>query len=188
MLDKIGQNGWDTAEMFFDDVHVSPDTLLGGVEGQGFYQLMNDLPYERALLALGGVAAMEYALQLTVDYCRHRKVFGKALLELQNTRFKLAEVKTLVQVARVFVDDCIIKLRAGELDTVDGVDGQVVAHGHAAQGRRRVPAALWRLRLHEGVPDFATVRRFARAADLRRRQRNHERDHRALALSERPRT
>ena len=118
VLDKIGQNGWDTAEMFFDDVHVPADCLLGGVEGQGFYQLMNDLPYERALLALGGVAAMEYALQLTVDYARGRKVFGKALLELQNTRFKLAEVKTIVQIARVFVDDCIVKLEAGELDTV----------------------------------------------------------------------
>jgi acyl-CoA dehydrogenase len=118
VLDKIGQNGWDTAEMFFDDVHVSSDALLGGIEGQGFYQLMSDLPYERALLALGGVAAMEYALELTVDYSRSRKVFGKVLLELQNTRFTLAEVATLVRIARVFIDDCIVKLRAGELDTV----------------------------------------------------------------------
>ena len=118
VLDKIGQNGFDTAELYFDDVQVAEDALLGGVEGQGFYQLMNDLPYERALVALAGIAAMEYALQLTVEYARGRKVFGKTLLELQNTRFKLAEVKTLVQVARVFVDDCIVKLRKGELDTV----------------------------------------------------------------------
>jgi acyl-CoA dehydrogenase len=118
VLDKIGQNGWDTAELFFDDVRVPADALLGGVEGQGFYQLMNDLPYERALLALGGLAAMEYALELTVEHVRGRKVFGKALLELQNTRFKLAEVKTLVHVARVFVDDCVVRLQRGELDTV----------------------------------------------------------------------
>ena len=119
VLDKIGQNGWDTAEMFFDDVRVPADGLLGGVEGQGFAQLMNDLPYERTLLAIGGVAAMEYALELTVDYARHRKAFGKALLEMQNTRFTLAEVKTWVHIARVFIDDCIVRLREGRLDTVD---------------------------------------------------------------------
>jgi acyl-CoA dehydrogenase len=119
VLDKIGQNGWDTAELFFDDVRVPADCLLGGVEGQGFAQLMNDLPYERTLLAIGGVAAMEYALELTVDYARHRKAFGKALLEMQNTRFTLAEVKTWVHIARVFIDDCIVKLREGRLDTVD---------------------------------------------------------------------
>ena len=119
VLDKIGQNGWDTAELFLDDVRVPADCLLGGVEGQGFAQLMNDLPYERTLLAIGGVAAMEYALALTIDYTRHRKAFGKALLEMQNTRFKLAEVRTWVHVARVFIDDCIVKLREGRLDTVD---------------------------------------------------------------------
>jgi acyl-CoA dehydrogenase len=119
VLDKIGQNGWDTAELFFDDVRVPADCLLGGAEGQGFAQLMDDLPYERTLLAIGGVAAMEYALALTVDYTRHRKSFGKALLEMQNTRFKLAEVKTWVHIARVFIDDCIVKLRDGRLDTVD---------------------------------------------------------------------
>jgi acyl-CoA dehydrogenase len=118
VLDKIGQNGWDTAEMFFDDCRVPASCLLGPTEGQGFVQLMRDLPYERALLALGGVAGMEYALQLTVDYTRTRKAFGQALLEMQNTRFKLAEVKTQVHIARVFIDDCIAKLRDGKLDTV----------------------------------------------------------------------
>ena len=118
VLDKIGQNGWDTAEMFFDECRVPADCLLGGVEGQGFVQLMRDLPYERALLALGGVAAMEYALRLTVDYTRSRKLFGQALLEMQNTRFKLAEVKSQVHVARLFIDDCIERLRSDTLDTV----------------------------------------------------------------------
>ncbi|MFO1407918.1 MAG: acyl-CoA dehydrogenase family protein [Steroidobacteraceae bacterium] len=117
VLDKIGQNGWDTAEMFFDDCRVPADALLGPVEGQGFVQLMRDLPYERALLALGGVAAMEYALRLTVDYARSRKLFGQTLLEMQNTRFKLAELKTQVHVSRLLIDDCIERLREGTLDT-----------------------------------------------------------------------
>jgi acyl-CoA dehydrogenase len=117
VLDKIGQNGWDTAEFFLDDCRVPADCLLGPAEGQGFVQLMRDLPYERALLALGGVAAMEYALALTVDYTRSRKAFGQALLEMQNTRFRLADVKTQVHVARVFIDDCIQKLKDGKLDT-----------------------------------------------------------------------
>jgi len=118
VLDKIGQNGWDTAELFFDNCRVPASWLLGPVEGQGFVQMMRDLPYERTLLAVGGMGAMEYALQLTAEYTRERKVFGKSLLELQNTRFKLAEVKTNVHVARVFIDDCIQKLKDGKLDTV----------------------------------------------------------------------
>jgi len=117
VLDKIGQNGWDTAEFFLDDCRVPAANLLGPAEGQGFVQLMRDLPYERALLALGGVGAMEYALQLTVEYARGRKAFGQSLLEMQNTRFRLADVKTKVQVARVFIDDCIGKLKDGRLDT-----------------------------------------------------------------------
>ena len=118
VLDKIGQSGWDTAEIFLDDCRVPADRLLGPAEGQGFIQLMRDLPYERALLALGGVAAMEYALRLTVDYARSRRLFGQALLEMQNARFKLAEVKTQVHLARLCIDDCIQKLAAGTLDTV----------------------------------------------------------------------
>jgi acyl-CoA dehydrogenase len=116
VLDKIGQNGWDTAELFFDDVRVPADCLLGGVEGQGFAQLMNDLPYERTLLAISGVAAMEYALELTVDYARHRKAFGKALLEMQNTRFKLAECATEAAIAQAFIDRCIERQLDGTLD------------------------------------------------------------------------
>jgi acyl-CoA dehydrogenase len=117
VLDKIGQTGWDTAEMFFDDCRVPADCLLGPAEGQGFVQLMRDLPYERALLALGGVAAMEYALRITTEYARSRRLFGQALLEMQNTRFTLAEVKVQVHVARLFIDDCIEKVKRGTLDT-----------------------------------------------------------------------
>ena len=78
VLDKIGLKAQDTAELFFEDVRVPVENLLGGEEGQGFYQLMSDLPYERAIIAVAGVAAMEGALALTLDYVKERKAFGKA--------------------------------------------------------------------------------------------------------------
>lgn len=115
-LDKIGQKSSDTSELFFDEVKVSPDNLLGGVEGQGFYQLMNQLPQERLIVGLKAVAVMEAALRETVDYTSQRKAFGGTLLDLQNTRFKLAEVKTIAHIARVFVDDCVEKHMRGEFD------------------------------------------------------------------------
>ncbi len=118
ILEKIGQKGQDTAELFFDDVEVPAGNLLGGADGQGFYQLMNQLPRERLMLAVSAVAAMERAVALTTDYTRERKAFGKAVLEFQNTRFKLAEAKTEAFIARVFVDWCIERLIAGDLDTV----------------------------------------------------------------------
>lgn len=115
-LDKIGQKSSDTSELFFDDVEVSPDNLLGGVEGQGFYQLMQQLPQERLVLGLKAVAVMERAVEDTLDYTRQREAFGGTLFDLQNTRFKLAEAQTIARIARVFVDDCVEKHVAGELD------------------------------------------------------------------------
>jgi len=115
-LDKIGLKSQDTSELFFDNVRVGPENLLGGIEGQGFKQLMTALPRERLILAVGGVAAMETALAVTIDYTANRQVFGKALLEMQNTRFKLAEAKTIAHVARVFVDNCIERFMQGTLD------------------------------------------------------------------------
>ena len=105
-LKKIGQNAQDTAELFFEDVRVPPANILGE-EGRGFACLMSQLPRERLLVAIGAVAIMEAALQWTVEYTRERKAFGKAIAEFQNTRFKLAEVKTEVTVARVFLDRCL---------------------------------------------------------------------------------
>lgn len=116
ILDKLGQKGADTSELFFDNVRVSADNLLGGVEGQGFYQLMNELPYERTLCAVSAIASTEAALRMTLDYTRQRKAFGKTLFDLQNTRFKLAEVKTQATVGRTFVDTCIERLIAGTMD------------------------------------------------------------------------
>ena len=118
ILDKMGMKAQDTSELFFEDVRVPAANLLGGSEGQGFYQLMGDLPYERALIAVSGVAAMEGALAETIRYVKDRKAFGKSIAEFQNTKFKLAELATKTQVARVFVDDVIAKVVAGTLDTV----------------------------------------------------------------------
>jgi acyl-CoA dehydrogenase len=118
ILDKMGMKSQDTAELFFDHVRVPVADLLGGAEGQGFYQLMGDLPYERAVIAVAAVGAMEGALAETVKYVKDRKAFGKSIAEFQNTKFKLAEIATKTQVARIFVDDCIAKVVAGTLDTV----------------------------------------------------------------------
>jgi acyl-CoA dehydrogenase len=118
LLDKIGLKAQDTAELFFDDVRVPADQLLGGAEGRGFAQLMSDLPYERLAVGVIAVGMMQGAFEATLRHARERKVFGKPLVELQNTRFKLAEVATTVKVARGFVDACIADLVAGRLDTV----------------------------------------------------------------------
>jgi acyl-CoA dehydrogenase len=116
VLDKMGMQAQDTAELFFEDVRVPAANLLGG-EGEGMHMLMGDLPYERVLIALAGVASMEGALDETVKYVNERKVFGQPVAAYQNTKFKLAEAVTHTRIARVFVDRCIEQLIKGELDT-----------------------------------------------------------------------
>ena len=118
VLDKIGLKAQDTSELFFDEVRVPAENLLGGVEGQGFFQLMSDLPYERTIIAAIAVAAMEGALAQTLAYVQERKAFGQAIADFQTTRHKLAEIATQVKVARCFVDRCIEQRVAGTLDTV----------------------------------------------------------------------
>ena len=117
ILDKMGMKAQDTSELFFEDVRVPAANLLGGREGQGFFQLMSDLPYERLIVALGGVAAMEGGLEATKQYVRERKAFGKTIAEFQNTKFKLAEIATKTRIARVFIDRCIEDQLKGKLDT-----------------------------------------------------------------------
>ena len=117
VLDKMGMKSQDTSELFFDDVAVPAANLLGGAEGQGFYQLMGDLPYERLIIGVTALATMEGAYQATLAYVRDRKAFGKPIADLQNTRFKLAEVATQIQVGRAFIDRCVEQLVAGTLDT-----------------------------------------------------------------------
>jgi acyl-CoA dehydrogenase len=115
-LEKLGQHASDTAELFFDGVRVPAENLLGEKEGEGFIQLMSQLPYERLLIAVPAAAAIERAVELTVDYTRQRKAFGQPLSDFQNTRFKLAECATLAHVVRSFVNDCVQRLLDGTLD------------------------------------------------------------------------
>ena len=116
-LKKIGLKAQDTSELFFDNIELTNADILGENPGQGLYQLMGDLPYERLIIADMALGAMEGAYQLTVDYVRNRKVFGQPLIDKQNTRFVLAGMVTTLKVARAFVDDCIKKLLEGKLDT-----------------------------------------------------------------------
>lgn len=118
VLDKIGLKAQDTSELFFDDVEIPAENLLGAEEGRGFYQLMADLPYERTMIAVLAVAAMEGAYQATLDYVRQREAFGQPIAAFQNTKFKLAEIATAIKVARTFVDRCVSELVAGTLDTI----------------------------------------------------------------------
>lgn len=118
-LDKVGMHGIDTCELFFNEVEVPAENLLG-VEGHGFGQMMEQLPYERLIVSIGAIAATETALESTIRYVKERKAFGKPLLDLQNTRFKLAECKTEAQIGRVFVDHCIQRFVAGHLDEATG--------------------------------------------------------------------
>ncbi len=115
-IDKIGQQGNDTTELFFDDVRVPVTNLLGINEGQGFAQLMQQLPQERLIIVVGSVATMESALAQTLRYTKQREAFGKPIYTFQNTKFALAEAATESRVARVFIDDCIAKHIRGELD------------------------------------------------------------------------
>ena len=115
-LDKIGLEMGDTSELFFDDVQVPADNLLGGAAGQGLYQLMKELPKERLIIALESLAMIEAALTATLEYVRGRSAFGQRILDFQNTQFKLAECKTEATIARSFCDDCMERLLAGSLD------------------------------------------------------------------------
>jgi len=114
-LAKIGQKAADTSELFFDNVEIPPENLLGGQEGQGFYQMMQQLPQERLIIGCGAVGAMEGAVARTIQYCHEREAFGGPLMQFQNTRFKLAECKTNTTVARAFLDTCITAHLKGEL-------------------------------------------------------------------------
>jgi alkylation response protein AidB-like acyl-CoA dehydrogenase len=113
-LKKVGMKGQDTAELFFDNVRV-PKTNLLGMEGMGFIMLMKELAWERMMIAIICAAAAEFALATTADYVKQRKVFGKPVSAYQNTRFKLAEMRSEIQVARVFVDRCMEQVLKSEL-------------------------------------------------------------------------
>ena len=115
-LKKIGQKGQDTTELFFDGLRVPAQHLLGGTEGTGFVQLMQQLPQERLIVGVAALGVVEAAYELTLEYVRERHAFGKPLFALQNTRFELADIATTVEVMRAFVNDAIDKHVRGELD------------------------------------------------------------------------
>ena len=116
LLDKLGQHSIDAAELFFDDMRVPQTELLGTEEGRGFIQLMEQLPRERLIIAVGGVATLQRAIDETLAYVQQRQIFGQPLMAMQNTRFKLAECQTQATIARSFVDDCIARSLRNELD------------------------------------------------------------------------
>lgn len=118
-LDKLGQHAQDTAELSFTDVRVPATNLLGPEEGQGFTQLVTNLPQERLSIAIAGVAAARSALDLTLDYVKERRAFGQPIGAFQNTKFVLAELATEIDIAEHYVDDCVRALNAGELTAVD---------------------------------------------------------------------
>lgn len=114
-LDKIGLKAGDTSELFFDNVEVAPENILGSEEGRGFYQMMQQLPQERLIIGCGAVGAMEGAIERTLAYCNEREAFGNSLMQFQNTRFQLAEAQTKTVVSRAFLDECIREHLKGEL-------------------------------------------------------------------------
>ena len=114
-LEKVGMHAADTSELFFDNVAVPPENLLGGAEGRGFYQMMEQLPQERLIVAAGSIGHMERAVAETIAYTKERGAFGKTVFDFQNTRFQLAEAKTTTAAARAFFDHCVTEHMAGRL-------------------------------------------------------------------------
>ena len=115
-LDKMGLHAQDTAELSFTDVHVPKENLLGA-EGSGFISLMNNLPQERISIGCIAVAAIEHVLDLCLTYAKEREAFGKPIGKFQHNRFVLAEMATEAHIARVFINDCVLRLNAGTVDT-----------------------------------------------------------------------
>jgi acyl-CoA dehydrogenase len=115
-LEKVGMHEQDTCELFFDDMRVPVSSLLGSAEGKGFFQMMEQLPYERLTVAVTAVATAEEAVALTTRHVKERTAFGKPLIDFQNTRFKLAECRTEARIGRVFLDNCVERFMAGKLD------------------------------------------------------------------------
>ena len=118
LLEKLGQHSQDTAELFFDDVEVPVENLLGE-EGQGFVHLVTNLPQERLSIASAGVGAARAALGWTMQYCKERTAFGQPIGSFQNSKFRLAEIATEVEIATQYLDQCVVALNAGKLSAED---------------------------------------------------------------------
>ncbi|MDO5605790.1 MAG: acyl-CoA dehydrogenase family protein [Paracoccus sp. (in: a-proteobacteria)] len=159
-LHKIGMHGSDTAELFLDAVRIPAANLLGGVEGRGFYQMMEQLPQERLGVAVGAQALAEHGVAITLDYARTRRAFGGAILDLQVPRHMLADCLREVRVSRAFMDDCIARHSRGDLDGA----GASVAKLHTTEMLGRVLDSC--LQLHGGygyMEEYPIARMFADA-------------------------
>ncbi len=117
-LEKVGMHAQDTAELFFEDVRVPVENLLGE-EGQGFRYMTSNLPQERLSIAIAGVAAARGALEMTIEYVKERRAFGQPIGSFQNTRFALAEMATEIELATTFCDQAVLALNASELSPED---------------------------------------------------------------------
>ncbi|MCC6438251.1 MAG: acyl-CoA dehydrogenase family protein, partial [Acidimicrobiales bacterium] len=117
-LEKVGNHSQDTAELFFTDVEVPAANLLGA-EGQGFMHLVTNLPQERLSIAVACIGAAQAALNWTVEYCKERTAFGQPIGSFQNSRFKLAEMRTEIEIGTQYVDQCVMALNAGRLSAED---------------------------------------------------------------------
>ena len=180
-LHKMGFQGHDTAELSFSDVFVPEENLISGKEGQGFIQLMMNLPLERLSIGVAGAAAAEAALKWTLEYTKNREAFGERIIDFQNTRFKLADVATTVDALWAYIDRALLAYKDGKLTRRRGREGQVLDDRARVGGARHLRAAARRLRLHHRVPDRPRVPRRARAPHLRRHERDHARDRRPPA-------
>jgi alkylation response protein AidB-like acyl-CoA dehydrogenase len=125
-LDKIGQKAADTSELFFHDVRVPKENLLGQ-EGMGFMYLMQELPQERLTIAASAISATEAALRMTVDYVKERQAFGKRVADFQHTQFSLAQLDAEVSAMRVFIDRCSELHLTGDLTTVEASKAKLLA-------------------------------------------------------------
>lgn len=170
-LDKIGQNSADTSEMFFNDVEVPVENLLG-VEGRGFAYLMQNLPQERLSIAIGAQAGAQRALDEAIKFTRDRKAFGKPIIDFQNSRFVLAGMKAKIMAGWAYLDHCIDRLVRGELTSVEAaaaklfhsemqwevVDAALQLHGGAGYMNEYPIARLWRdarvQRIHGGTSEI----------------------------------
>ncbi len=166
-LDKLGLQGQDTSELFFEDCRVPAANLLGA-EGQGFKMLMEKLQQERLCIGVASIASCRRALEDTIAYVSSARAFGKPIAAFQNTQFKLAELATEVEIGQAFVDKLLAAHVRGDDIVIRGEHGEVVDHRSPEAARRRVPAAPRRLRLHARVPDLGRLRGRGGAIDLRR--------------------
>ncbi len=158
-LKKMGLKSQDTAELFFNNVKVPKENLLGE-QDRGFYHLMHGLVEERLIAAVGFMANAEAAFQVTMDYITERKVFGKAVAEYQNTRFKMAELRTALDVAQAFVDQCVMQHNLGKLSADDAAKAKL----HTSEVEATVTDEC--LQLHGGngyMEEYAICRMYADA-------------------------